>query len=170
MAERKPYTVENQRPRRTVNLFGRVLAPRGSGRKSQMDVSEQELLSSSCVRLLRVSRIKLVRGEAPPALEALLSDGEEQEQPAPEPAPVEPTPAPTPEPEPAPEPEPEPEPVVEELPEEEPPAESVPAHTFDSLMDLPYSDVQAIAKDLDVKASGKKKAMVDRILDAQENT
>ncbi len=37
-------------------------------------------------------------------------------------------------------------------------------------MDLPYSDVQAIAKDLDVKASGKKKAMVDRILDAQENT
>jgi hypothetical protein len=170
MAERKPYTVENQRPRRTVNLFGRILAPKGLGRNSQCDLSERELCSDSCVRLFKVGRLALVRGEMPAALVAALADDEEEvvEEPevevAPPPAPE---PAPEPEPTPEPEPEPDPEPVVEEPSVEEPPAASGPAHTEESLSELSYSEVQAVAKDMDLKASGKKKAMIARILDAQ---
>lgn len=84
---RKPYTVENQRPRRTVSLYGRILAPKNFGGNAQCDLSEDELLRPGCTKLLQNGRLSLVRGTAPAALLAILSPAEEA-------APVEPTPAP----------------------------------------------------------------------------
>lgn len=76
---RKPFTVENQRPRRTINLFGRVLAPKGHGHNAQVDLSEDDLLSPACVRLFKAGRIALVRGTMPAELDAILNPPEEPE-------------------------------------------------------------------------------------------
>ena len=63
---RKLYTVENQRPRRTVNLYGTILAPKGKGRTSCTDLSLEEVLGSPSVRLLAVGRLSVVRGDTSP--------------------------------------------------------------------------------------------------------
>jgi hypothetical protein len=60
--DRKPYTVENMRPRRTVHLYGRTLAPKGRGRTSCMDLSVDEFHGQPCQRLLALNRLRVVRG------------------------------------------------------------------------------------------------------------
>ena len=76
--ERKPYTVENNRPRRPTRLYGRTLAKKGLGRTSCLDLTEEELLGAPCVRLLQLNRLVLVRGDMPDALVELLSPPEEE--------------------------------------------------------------------------------------------
>lgn len=58
---RKPYTVENMRPRRPVHLYGRTLAPKGRGRTSRMDLTEEEFDGTPCQRLLSLNRLTVVR-------------------------------------------------------------------------------------------------------------
>lgn len=41
------------------------------------------------------------------------------------------------------------------------------SYTFDSLNEKKYSDIRSIAKELDLKASGKKEEIIQRILDNQ---
>jgi len=63
--KRKPFTVENQRPRHTVNLYGSILAPKGKGRTSLCDLSAEELSGDLCASLIAMGRIKIVRDASP---------------------------------------------------------------------------------------------------------
>ena len=181
--ERKPYTVENNRPRRPTRLYGRTLAKKGLGRTSCLDLTEEELLGAPCVRLLQLNRLVLVRGDMPDALVELLSPPEEEVETTPAavtpdvPAspPVQPDP-PSPAPEPEPEPQPEPTPVVEPEPEPEEPAAEPEAPSLQdvsyvwdeaSLFALNATEQKVILKSRDLKVSGKEADRVQRILDAQ---
>lgn len=179
---RKPYTVENQRPRRTVRLYGAVLAPKGRGRTSCTDLELEEVLGDACLRLLSSGRLAVVRGDTAP-VDAKLAElsGEEEPPPVVEvapPAPEEPTvieqpPAPEPapvvqeEPEPAPEPEVEPEPEVAETAEPDFSDTSF-VWTEEALMALNADQQKTICRSRSLKVGGREAARVQRILDAQE--
>ena len=143
-----------------------------------MDLSEEELLGAPCVRLFKVGRLRLVRGEAPEAFSALFSAPEEADSPSPVEAPVEAPPvvAETPsEPEPAPEPEPTPEPLSDSAPipqEDEavsgPDLEDVSyVWTSDELYALNADDQKTICRSRSLKVGGREASRVQRILEAQ---
>lgn len=153
---RKPFTVENQRARRVVRLFGRVLAPKGRGRTSCMDLSAQELGQDACKRLLATGRLKLIRGDMdelqadvemlpPPLLmEELLSimevdsEIEEVEQPV--------------------------EPALEvELND----TLVAPTYTRDALMEMTGAELKELCREAGLKISGSKSSLVGRILASQ---
>jgi hypothetical protein len=137
-----------------------------------MDLSEMELLSTACVRLLKSSRVALVRGEAPQELVAALSPDEEQVEALPEslPEPVLEEPAPVLEPTPEPEPAPEPVEVVAEVELEDDLVSDAPTlYSLEDLEGMTYSEIRLVAKERDLSTSGKKAVLVDRILASQES-
>jgi len=151
MAENKPYTVRNIRPRKLVMLFGRPLAPRIKGGKSEMDLTEEEFFSDQVQRRLDLSHIEVARQpeEAPP--EVLTQDLSPE---APSLEPLSPSSEETPPPE------------VEEPPAT-PSSEGVKTWSFDELKALPYQEVRSVAKSLGLKANGKEDQIIQRILDDQ---
>lgn len=175
----KSYTIENQRPRRTVTLYGRTLAPKGRGRTSSMQLTEEQLLGTPCVRLLQLNRVALVHGEAPVELLALLSASEEA-APSAEAPPGSPegsisatTNSPVEDADPG---------SGSETPSEEAPESDTPSPTTDagpSLADHSYvwtaeeltalnaSDQKAICRNRGLQTSGREADRVQRILDAQ---
>jgi len=165
----KPYTVRNIRPRRTVRLFGRTLASAVSAGGSDLDLSEEEVLRGTCLRLLAIGRLALVRhpNNLPQPLQDVLhpADEEPAAEPAVEPAPV-PEPVSAPEPPP---PEPEPELEFEEATDlsngqVEDIADLVEPWTREELMALDYGELRSLAKDEGYSAAGGRVAIVNRIL------
>jgi len=75
----KPFTVQNTRNRRAIQLHGVHLAPPYSKGKSTMDLTLEELLDPQCVRLFKVGRLQLIRGEMPEELGQALLDVVERE-------------------------------------------------------------------------------------------
>lgn len=172
------YTIENARPRRTVSLFGRILASKTSGGKPTMDLTLEELVSEPCVRLLRSGRVRLV-GEVPPALAALLSSEEpasvvsESEPEAPpalfpfmpeEPVSKEAEAAFTTE--------------VEETPgEDEPSTAEVAVEPLEETIDsaraqlelMSMRELKDLAKERDIKTSGHKDDLINRLLGIEED-
>lgn len=65
---RKPFTVTNIRPRVHVRVGEKTLAPQGTGRTSQTDLTLEELLSTAAVHQIAAGRIKVIRGDVPPEL------------------------------------------------------------------------------------------------------
>ena len=184
---RKPYTVENQRPRRTVQLPGVLLAPKGRGRTSRADLTLSDVLGSPCLRLLASGRLRVVRGEQTPVLDALAAlaaaDSGEEVVLVPTPAPAEvvieekPEPVPelppvldTPSSDEDGEDEGEPLEEVDSAPSEEEVAEelSAPTWTAESLKALNSAEQKDICRDLGIKVSGKEDARISRILEALE--
>lgn len=177
---RKPYTVENQRPRRTVNLYGSVLAPKGKGRTSCVDLDLEEVLGAPSIRLLAVGRLKVLRGDMAPIaakLAELDSDAGEAaptpEPPAPvvevaPPAPVEvpevQEPAPVEEPPPAVEEESAEEELVAEEPAEEV-VEDSSTWTYEELKDMNAAEQKAICRELGIRVGGREEERIQRILD-----
>jgi len=184
---RKPYTVENQRPRRTVNLYGTVLAPAGRGRTSCTDLSLDQVLGPACLRLLSVGRLRVVRGDMA-LVEAELEKLAAPEEPTP--IAVEEEPAP-----PAKETkseededsgEEEEQPEVDEVPESTTPEHaergeegsetdegtqepaSSPQWTEEDLSGLGYRELQKLCKELEISAAGSTEDLIERILESQE--
>jgi len=114
-------TIRNRRPRKTVKVCGRYLActrvQKAAGKGGTLDITEEQLASSTVQRLLALKRIEIVgrsgtavtppRDEPPAPAAASEEPTPVEEEPAPEP-PVDPEPEPEPEPAPAPEPSPPP--------------------------------------------------------------
>ena len=181
------FLVQNNRPRRTITLFGRLLAPIYSGGKGQMWLSEDQLAEKHVDVLLRRKRLVVleVRNAEGKLLEKLPkywepgfdseAYREEMDKPPLEPGMnVDGTPHEEPE---------EDEPVGDDdtpqmatKPLEEPPADTdtdtntdtdVPGHTQEELEALNRSDLVRLAKEFNVKASGKSLGIIERILGAQ---
>lgn len=171
---RKPFTIENQRPRRTINVYGQVLAPKGHGQNAQVDLTKEELLGPGCLKFLTSGRAKLVRGEAPAALVAALSPDEEAPVAVPEPELViESEPVvemkPVVEPEPVVEEElpPEPEPVVEAtfIPDLE---DTSYVWSEEELIALVAEEQKTVCRSRELKVGGREADRVERILQAQQ--
>jgi hypothetical protein len=178
---RKPYTVENQRPRRTVNLYGSVLAPKGKGRTSCTDLDLEEVLGAPSLRLLAVGRLKVVRGDMAPVA-AKLAELSSEEEPAPAPKPKAEAAPPAPkeeskEEEPAPPEDPpagsesgssdsettstDPDGSTDEPSEEA----SAPSWTYDELKAMNAAEQKAICRELGIKTGGREEERIKRILD-----
>ena len=167
------YLVKNNRPRRTVSLFGRVLASSVSGGAGTMLLTEEQWQSPSVQTQVENKRIVLLH---------CVDDTGGKVQAGPPPVKETKKAAPAPKPEPAPTPPPAPEPVELEVPvldedtdedsEDLPSFETAPEETGDStrredLELLERQELQDLAKNLSVKASGKSADIITRILRAE---
>lgn len=164
-----PFFVRNMRPRHTLTLYGRTLAPASvGGRTSIMALSLDQLLGDPCVENLKIGRLVL-QGPVPDELAARLSDGGSAEvltpsgespPSVPEVQVVEPQ---------APavlsveivEPQVQQEPAVEIV---EPPVEA-PRNTVESLRELSITELRKMAKGYKIKSSGAEDELIQRILD-----
>lgn len=164
------YTIENVRPRRTVSLYGRVLASGVSGGKASMDLTLEELVDVPCVRLLRSGRIRVV-GEVPQALSAIMAKFEQSESldSVPEESPEVSLPPETPVPSPVDLVEPhsletEPSSEAAEDPETTPPPPQSKEEARAELEAKPTSELKQIAKDENLSTKGSKSELIARIL------
>lgn len=161
------FLVRNNRPRKPINLFGRILrAGRPSKQLSsgEMWLEEDQVTSYQVQKLLEAKRLVIVRVDGLPPGEIITDevppvDGGQTSEPTVSPGDSEVT-SPIIEPvveEPVPE---DPTPMVDEDDETGP-------DTMEELLAMGYRELQQLAKDLDLPANGSKDELAQRIYDYQ---
>lgn len=174
MAADRPYKVKNLRARKTLSLFGTLLAPQASKGHGTTFLTEAEFNSTHVQTLIKMGRLTVLESPKPEEAAAAPSapiappvvEPPAPEPPAPEPPALEPESEP-PAPEPA---EPPQEPASEE-PEVQAPSLDDITFTWseDELFALNTADQKTILRSRDLKVGGKEADRVQRILDNQGN-
>jgi hypothetical protein len=185
MAADRPYKVKNLRARKTLSLFGTLLAPQAGKGHGTTFLTEEQFSSAHVQTLIKMGRLTVLESPKPAAAAPA------PKIPAPKPAPPTPTPpvppaVPDPVPEPSQEEAPAPEPETDSPPTDDVEASSTGPEALSEESELPALDdvgaiwtedelfalnadaQKAICRSRNLKVGGKEAERVKRILADQK--